>query len=255
MRRGGTEPAGKPPPPWPAASPAPVPFITTRTSATAAAAANSPPTVYAILRRRCSEAIAARSVARRCCLSASFCSLREANSTAHRSRTTRLLLLHTAVALLGSGMRRATVGGVSRPRGKAALRHERRTLIVAVGTTMALTAFGGTGLALAQSGGAERAPGGGPHHAMSAPEKGSSSAGHHRMPGPGMGLSRGEMRRLHQTMTKDPAMQGMHRMMMRNGDMRRCTTTWAGRGRAPCTPLIRRGSSTASGPCAATSMG
>lgn len=53
------------------------------------------------------------------------------------------------------------------------MRH--RTLTVAVGSALALTALGGSGLALAQSGGDERAAGGGPHHAVSTPEEGGSA--------------------------------------------------------------------------------
>ncbi len=100
----------------------------------------------------------------------------------------------------------------------------KRTLTVAVGSALALTAFGGTGLALAQSGGEDRPTGGGPHHAMGAQEKGGSAAG------PGMSLSRGEMRRRHETMTKDPAMQHMHRMMTRDPGMGRMHKRMGGEG-------------------------
>ncbi len=94
------------------------------------------------------------------------------------------------------------------------MRH--RTLTLTVGGVLALTGLGGTGLALAQSNDEERPSAANPHHVVGAAEKGPSVA--HHLRGNEM---RGAMRRLHQDMTKDPAMVRMHRTMLRDADMRR----------------------------------
>lgn len=105
-----------------------------------------------------------------------------------------------------------------------------RTLTIAVGGALALTGLGGTGFALAQPSDEERPSGASSHHPSSASAKrDDSDRGDGPMHRGQMGARRGEMRRMHETMAKDPAMVRMHASMMRDVDMRRMHDEGMGR--------------------------